>query len=373
MEKSLHELRFVGFPANLATLKSQPWLTISGQSDGRLWLIALVLSVGLELGLVVLLGLIHADSTALRNPPLQAPKLPAITNVLQILPAKVPGKTFPTVPAARDIATPKPRFAKTSPDQAAARPEKSALIGESDTQAASNQKPTLGAPEIPSQLGIEPRFPADFETTTSRYRDGPLKSESPQSPAHAESPDSPISAPPSPVPGEVEAAAPNLEKPLLGTHPVDVPTAQIPPIRPAKTAPAAAPPLAPSDPTFRGNQRKSAMVGSISRDGRNSLAVADSPLGRYQAEISRAVESEWQRNCVRHRDFITPGFLTVRFVVETTGTVRTVQFVGEMETGEVQKGFTLNSIRDAKIPAMPKSLKKDYVKEPLELIFNFYF
>ena len=44
-----------------------------------------------------------------------------------------------------------------------------------------------------------------------------------------------------------------------------------------------------------------------------------------------------------------------------------------METGEVQKGFTLNSIRDANIPAMPANLKKNYEKEPLELIFNFYF
>jgi hypothetical protein len=103
------------------------------------------------------------------------------------------------------------------------------------------------------------------------------------------------------------------------------------------------------------------------------LDVEDSPLGRYQAIISRAVEQEWQRNCVRHRDFITPGFLTVRFFVEADGKVRSVQFVGDMETGEVQKGFTLNSIRNAEIPAMSRSLRKEYDKEPLELIFRFYF
>ena len=90
-------------------------------------------------------------------------------------------------------------------------------------------------------------------------------------------------------------------------------------------------------------------------------------------QLSRVVEQEWQRNCVRHRDFITPGFLTVRFFVEPTGKVRTVQFVGTMETGEVQKGFTLSAIRDAAIPAMPAAVKKDFDKEPLELIFNFYF
>jgi hypothetical protein len=138
--------------------------------------------------------------------------------------------------------------------------------------------------------------------------------------------------------------------------------------KPATTTTAAT-----NEPGFRGNQRKTAIVGSISRTGRSALDVADSPLGRYQAVISRAVEQEWQRNCVRHRDFITPGYLTVRFFVETNGRVRSVQFVGDMTTGEVQKGFTLNSIRDADIPAMPAAVRKDFVKEPLELIFNFYF
>jgi len=59
--------------------------------------------------------------------------------------------------------------------------------------------------------------------------------------------------------------------------------------------------------------------------------------------------------------------------VETSGKNRSVQFVGDMETGEVQKGFTLNSIRDAAIPAMPPALRREYDEEPLELIFRFYF
>jgi len=196
---------------------------------------------------------------------------------------------------------------------------------------------------------------------------------------------------------ETEASTPPAQPPrkelLAGPNPVDVPVPKpmerkggpkpTPLERPANDeAPVASkpaelpkPPAAPpiDDPAFAGNQRKTAIVGSISRTGRSALDVADTPLGRYQAIISRAVELEWQRNCVRHRDFITPGYLTVRFYVETNGKVRTVQFVGQMETGEVQKGFTLNSIRDADIPAMPAALRKDYEKSPLELIFNFYF
>jgi uncharacterized 2Fe-2S/4Fe-4S cluster protein (DUF4445 family) len=50
-----------------------------------------------------------------------------------------------------------------------------------------------------------------------------------------------------------------------------------------------------------------------------------------------------------------------------------VQFVGNNETGEVQKGFTLNAIRNAPIPAMPPAVKKEMGGDALELIFNFYF
>ena len=53
--------------------------------------------------------------------------------------------------------------------------------------------------------------------------------------------------------------------------------------------------------------------------------------------------------------------------------MKSVQFVGEMETSEIQKGFTLNSIRDAEIPAMPKEMKQAYDDDTLELIFRFYF
>ncbi|MEI6179012.1 MAG: hypothetical protein WCS43_19125, partial [Verrucomicrobiota bacterium] len=132
-------------------------------------------------------------------------------------------------------------------------------------------------------------------------------------------------------------------------------------------------PPPPPDPAFSGFQRKTAVVGSISRTGHSAIDVVDTPLGRYQAAINRAVELEFQRNCVRHRDFITAGFLTVRFFVEPGGKVRSVSFDGDMLAGEIQKGFTLNSVRNAEIPPMPPSLRKEYAKEPLELVFRFHF
>jgi len=195
--------------------------------------------------------------------------------------------------------------------------------------------------------------------------------------------------PPAPDAPEDAIRSLPLEKLVEGPNPVDVPVQESPKTKPdtkeAKRSPPAqpeqkkrdaSPPTARkqaiNDPAFSGYQRKTAIRGSISRTGVSALDVEDTPLGRYQSVISRAVEQEWQRNCARYRDLITPGYLTIRFYVETSGRVRSVQFVDGF-TGENQKGFTLNSIRNAEIPPMPASLRKDYEKQPLEFIFNFYF
>jgi len=305
-------------------------------------------------------------------------------------------------------------FARTSPDQAAPTEKKDApFIGERDTQATSDRPPVPDAPPLPSQAGIKPNDKTELETTQSTYRDGPMGA-TPVIPSDPAIPPAPVTAVAStPVdklqkkaeseaetnqtPGtDAERSEPTArEAPMEGPNPVDVQVPRatkkeekntpVPEKHPASDSPsppepaqALKPDVPPKpkpleSPSFKGYQRKTAMVGSISREGRSSLEVSDTALGRYEAVISRAVEQEWQRNCVRHRDFITPGFLTVRFFIEPGGKVRSVQFVGDMETGEIQKGFTLNSIRNAEIPAMPPTLAKEYAKEPLELVFRFYF
>ena len=127
------------------------------------------------------------------------------------------------------------------------------------------------------------------------------------------------------------------------------------------------------DPGFRGNQEKTKLSGSISRKGKSALNVANTAMGRYQAALSRAIEAEWNMNCTKYRDFITPGILTLRFVIDENGKVRSVNVVEMVDAGEVQKGFTLNAIRQAKIPSIPNDLKKELDGEPIELLYNFYF
>lgn len=371
----------------------QAAVTHRQSGDFHLWMIAAGLSLLVNLGVLAFAGMAVLE---FKKTPRSAETSPALTPPQEESAAAI----YLEAPAATAAVTASPqiekRFARTSPDQAAPPSENPAFIGERNTRATSDRAPVADAPPLPSQAGITPRDDNHVETTESDYKDGSLTAEAPVAPEAeiSESPaaaDPAASSPPNPAvtPSTAPASTPPPREALLeGPNPVDVQVPKetasgeeikaTPAPRPAKDArtveespPAKAAPV--RDPAFSGFQRKTAVVGSISRTGRSSLDVEDTALGRYQAAISRAVELEWQRNCVRHRDYITPGFLTVRFFVETSGRVRSVQFVGDMETGEIQKGFTLNSIRDADIPAMPAALRREHDKEPLELIFRFYF
>lgn len=371
-------------------------------------MIALGLSLLVNLVIVAVVGLAALESTVLRKKIAQLPPTPAET-VATIFAEITPTQTTP-----EPAPVPQKEFARTSKDQSAPPEKRTDFFGERDTRATSDLTPAPSAPPLPSQKGITPRDEADIETTESAYQDGKIANDpstaattnTPPVPLAPATPATPTTAPPMetsatvkpdvPGPDRIRSTPPPREKLMDGPNPVDVQVPRevaakdeeikpTPEKRPAPDAPLETKPTESAktqqlpkpkptlDPAFKGFQRKTAITGSISRSGRSALDVADSPLGRYQAAISRAVEQEWQRNCVRHRDFITPGFITVRFFVETSGKVRSVQFVGDMETGEVQKGFTLNSIRNAEIPAMPAAVRKEYTKEPLELIFRFFF
>ncbi len=367
---------------------------------------ALAISMLLNVALIswISMELINAELARKEAAP---PAPPAPEHVIKIFPEMF--EQVPTLETAEKAPEEPPRTVRTSADQESAEPPKSRrFIGERNTRATSDRAPTEANPAMPSQAGREARPEEQVETTESEYQDGKLEMPDttadaadvplavPTKPAISETAPEVVKGEQSPVPGEEETAQPAIrEKLLQGPNPVDTPApmaevkedlkpreerkareGEVKGIAEKKVEEELKPTPKPApirDPAFRGNQSKTAIQGSISRTGRSALDVADTPMGRYQSAISRAVEKEWQINCVRHRDFITPGYLTVRFFVEPNGKVKSVQFVGDIQTGEVQKGFTLNSIRNAGIPPMPAGVKKELEGDALELIFNFYF
>ncbi len=332
-----------------------------------------------------------------------APPPPAVEESIATI---IPDTTVASEPA---LDTP---FVRTSPDQQAQRPEAPAFTGERNTQATSDAPPVAGAdPLMPSQRGKEPDYEGELETTVSNYQDGELEANkiAPPDPtpgppeqkeavaiegAEAITPAPPAATAP-PIPETPMAAAAVAPKDPIAAGPYQVerqtqqasPPEQPKPAPPdrqtaaegteagkAESAKQEPKPAVKSDtPGFTGYQRKTRIQGSITRQGRSALDVEDSALGRYHAALSRAVEKEWQLNCVRNRDYLLPGQLIVRFVLEPSGKVRSLVFVEEVEGGGIQKGFTLESIRTAKIPPFPAELKKQLDGEPLEVTYSFTF
>ncbi|MCH7228188.1 hypothetical protein [Haloferula sp. A504] len=380
-------------------------LTAQRNSDVRLWLMAMLASVGINGGIILVLAVLAVRSLIFA-PPVDPSS------------ASAPKDRVMTIqPVTRAEETPAPAkerlgFARTSEDQPAGIPEDPDFIGERDTLGTSETAPDPDAPDRPSQDGIAPRVEGEMETTESDYQDGRLDIVDPAGvPAEPT-----VAAPPTP-PSEAEEAAetaeasestspPPLDAPEEGDpggrretlaespFPVDRP---VPPEmaeeepksvpeneEPAEEAqeqveesPKEKPPAvrteAGSEPGFRGFQRKTELKGSISRQGRSALDVKAGPLGAYHAALSRAIEREWQRQVVRNRDFITPGVLRIRVVLDENGRVRSVGTVEEVGVGTIQKGFTHMAIRDADLPEMPAAVKRELDGEPLELLYNFIF
>lgn len=124
---------------------------------------------------------------------------------------------------------------------------------------------------------------------------------------------------------------------------------------------------------FQTEQKKTKIIGSLSRDGKSSLDVKKTALGQYYARISKIIELEWQKECLRYRDLIHPGVISMQFSISPSGKVSGLRPYDVVSTSEIQKGFTLQAIRRSKLPNMPKAAIKELDGDNLELIYNFYF
>lgn len=304
-------------------------------------------------------------------------------------------------------ADPPKRMVRTAAHQESeTAPDETNLIGERNTLAASELPPNPDGPMVPSQEGEQPRRPEEVQTFDSRYQEGvepdvavtPMVEEQPPPGDPALKPSEEV---PDPAAGEDTAPPPppsGAPREELYTTETQVPVApredeteremdqeslpkdsesvsEAEEAKPAGGGPEAVPakPQTPSDPGFRTEARKTRLRGSIGRKGPSSQDVENTAMGRYQAKLSRAVEREWQRNCFRYREHITPGMLTIRFLLDEKGRVTGIRFLEVMEATTIQKGFTMKSIQSADLPTMPKELVRELDGEPLELIYNFFF
>ncbi|MGE9271071.1 MAG: hypothetical protein ACQKBU_09745 [Verrucomicrobiales bacterium] len=366
-------------------------------SDARLWLTALLLSLGINVLVVLVLALMVIRHLLFSPPEPTEAEASQEERVITIEPVTSEELNVAVEKKALD-------FARTSDDQTQDVPETPDFIGERDTVATSEKEPAEGPEELPSQDGIEPRV-GEIETTESDYQDMPLvddpasissESTAPSVEGVTQSMEAEPRAEESP-PGE-ERTAPKRERLAEGPLSVDrAVLAEAVEEEPKEVAdgresereevveekveerpkePEGKPPTRqenPREPGFRGFQRKTLLKGSISRQGRSSLDVKEGALGRYHAAIGRAIEKAWQRRVIQHRDLITPGVIRIQVVLDERGKVRSVGTVEEFGIGTIQKGFTHRAIREADLPAMPDEVRRELQGEPLELLYNFIF
>ncbi len=320
-------------------------------------------------------------------------------------PRPEPAKAAEAVPAvvAAAPSSDQKAFLQTDESQASeTTPEQAVFIGERDTRAASEGPAVADAPPLPTQAGEE-RLRKELNLFDSSFNDG----EEPGDKTAAEAaPEKPAGGPVEGENGEGQPTEPEEIREEEGGQPRDsllnsdtqvpVPAARgendepkeetLPQEKKNQSEAAASkrgeegtaekpPEELPKKSGFRTESRKTRIRGSLKRQGRSALDVENTPTGRYRAQVYRVIEREWQKQCINYRNHILPGSLTLRFFVDQRGGVSGLRYIYEFQTSEIQKGFSVMSVRQASLPRMPRAVVKELDGEPMEceLDLNFRF
>jgi len=335
------------------------------------------------------------------------PKIEAEEKV-QAAPKDKPSPVQKTPDNDEGLKEPKQRFARTSEAQEGTPDADTDLLGERDTRGASELPATPGVmPNRPAQDGAAPLYAGHVETVNKTYQEGSLgkdkSGEDTEVPHEAsvssgdelsnEQESSSKSAAEDALPAEdqnkhlalgekrpaqqvsqdenvvdkiLEKEESEADRPKEQTNEIAQKEAE-------KDLGDGSVDQNPKKDGFSGFSRQTRVTGSITRQGKSALNVRNSPLGRYQALVSEAVELQWRRNCEQHRDHIVPGVISIRFYVAQDGSVSGIKFQEVIGANFIERGFTQRALRQVELPEMPKSVQEELKGESLELIYNFYF
>lgn len=128
-----------------------------------------------------------------------------------------------------------------------------------------------------------------------------------------------------------------------------------------------------AQPGFRTRERRTRSSGTFIIGSRPALNVAATPRGQYEAEIYRRIARYWYAACDEHRGDIIPGSITISLRLNRNGRLHNMDLIRRRGASVLQQSFTLASIRQASLPAMPPAVQREIVGELLELIFTFNF
>ncbi len=333
---------------------------------------------------------------------------------------------LPVVPPEADPEKPKgPRFARTSEiNRAESAPSAAAFESDKNTIAAS-EGVAAGEEELPSQEGVE-NLPV-MELETRNWVDGEKSNDAPASAASAAGADATPPAAalamltppslPSPLLPRPEATVQPLEQggenavspreseavvksfsDALDTVEVpkaaedkkrvegeDLPAkklegvpedsasedaaevAQISEVMPAEPMVQKQPSA--GTPGFRPETHATSMRGTISNRGRASIDAAESPLGRYKAQVSSEIEKLWHRFRQDRAEFVVYGSIQLEFKVDRYGKPRNLKILRN-DANAIMVDFSLSAILEANIPPMPEEILDILDNETLEVTYD---
>lgn len=122
---------------------------------------------------------------------------------------------------------------------------------------------------------------------------------------------------------------------------------------------------------YQTTQRKARILGSLNASGKGSLSVSDTPLGRYEAQISKEIDREWRVQNEQFRSHLASGFITMQFRLDQKGNVSGQHRIKMQGASEIQWAIVLRAVGSAKIPVMPKEVIEELKGEALELSVTF--
>ena len=122
---------------------------------------------------------------------------------------------------------------------------------------------------------------------------------------------------------------------------------------------------------FTPRSRKTRIAGVISANGKGSLNVTNTAIGRYQGEIFKKLETAWQMENISNRSLLAPGNVTLYFVVNKGGKVSRQKQMAIVGASGTQWGMILRALGGINIPKMPKDVINELEGDPLEIIVTF--
>lgn len=110
--------------------------------------------------------------------------------------------------------------------------------------------------------------------------------------------------------------------------------------------------------------------GTISNKGKSSVSAEATPIGRYKKTLADAISSHWYYSIDQRMALLSFGSAILRFYVNKEGEIEELHLLSN-SSNQTFADCCLQSITEAKLPAIPPEIAKTLEKGRLEIEYRF--